>query len=85
MGTAKLNPGLTISAAIHLGVVRTGLQSDAPRSPVAIRTLFGVGRLSRIASSAENGVGNQLWASVSKDVKSGEYYEPAGIGGFVSE
>lgn len=27
---------------------------------------------------------NQLWASVSKDVKSGEYYEPVGVGGVVS-
>ena len=33
-------------------------------------------------TSLEEGIKNQLWASVSKDYVNGEYYEPVGVGGF---
>lgn len=69
-------------ASIHPGVVRTNLMSNATGSPPIIRLLGKV--TSMIFTSVDQGVRNQLWASVSKDVKSGEYYEPVGIGGAVS-
>ncbi|OJJ79099.1 uncharacterized protein ASPGLDRAFT_1071129 [Aspergillus glaucus CBS 516.65] len=69
-------------ASIHPGVVRTNLMNNATGSPPIIRLLGKV--TSMIFTSVDQGVRNQLWASVSKDVKSGEYYEPVGIGGPVS-
>jgi len=69
-------------ASIHPGVVRTNLVNNATGSPLVIRLLGKVAK--GFVTPVHQGVRNQLWASVSKDVKSGEYYEPVGIGGPVS-
>ena len=69
-------------ASIHPGVVRTNLLSRATGSPWIVRTIGKAA--SCVFTTVEQGVRNQLWASVSKDVKSGEYYEPVGVGGVVS-
>ncbi|OJJ80685.1 uncharacterized protein ASPGLDRAFT_821195 [Aspergillus glaucus CBS 516.65] len=68
-------------ASIHPGVVRTNLINNATGS-LPIWLLGKVASL--VFTPVDQGVHNQLWASVSKDVKSGEYYEPVGIGGTVS-
>ncbi|POR36205.1 Short-chain dehydrogenase/reductase [Tolypocladium paradoxum] len=75
---AKLYPQFTI-AAVHPGVVRTNLVSGASGMPAPVRMIGPV--VSYFLSSVDQGVRNQLWASVSKDVVSGEYYEPVGVGG----
>ncbi|EGE77498.2 short-chain dehydrogenase/reductase [Blastomyces gilchristii SLH14081] len=79
---AKLYPQFTV-AAIHPGVVRTQLMEGATGSAAIIRMLVRVG--SRLLTPVDRGVRNQLWASVSKDVRSGEYYEPIGVKGKVSD
>lgn len=66
-------------AAIHPGVVGTNLGAGATGSPWIVRTLLKVGKSA--LTSVEDGAKNQLWASVSKDVKSGEYYVPIGTKG----
>ncbi|KAL2135128.1 hypothetical protein VTI74DRAFT_9721 [Chaetomium olivicolor] len=78
---AKEYPQLTV-AAIHPGVVRTQLMQNATGSPAIIKALTRVAY--RLLSSAEQGVKNQLWASVAEGVKSGEYYSPIGIPGMAS-
>ena len=79
---AKLYPQFTL-ASIHPGVVRTNLMNNATGSPLVVRLLGKVAN--RIVTPVDQGVRNQLWASVGKDVKSGEYYEPVGIGGTATE
>lgn len=54
----------------------------ATGSPLIIRILGKVAY--SLLTPVEQGARNQLWASVSKDVKSGEYYEPVGVGDLVS-
>ncbi|KAJ5219497.1 hypothetical protein N7468_008701 [Penicillium chermesinum] len=49
------------------------------RNPWVIRVLGKVAN--KVVTPVDQGVRNQLWASVAKEVKSGEYYEPIGIGG----
>jgi len=78
---AKLYPQFTV-AAIHPGVVKTNLMAGATGSPFVIQILGNIAN--RFITPVEQGAKNQLWASVSKDIKSGEYYEPVGIGGLVS-
>ncbi|KAK7408996.1 hypothetical protein QQX98_008815 [Neonectria punicea] len=79
---AKQYPQFT-AAAVHPGVVRTQLMEGATATPTVVRALAKVGNM--FLAPVEKGVKNQLWASVSKDVKSGEYYEPVGIGGLASD
>jgi NAD(P)-dependent dehydrogenase (short-subunit alcohol dehydrogenase family) len=79
---ARLYPQFTLSA-IHPGVVSTNLTAGATGSSFAIRMLLKVAKA--ITTTVEKGARNQLWASVSKDVVSGEYYEPIGVAGGVSE
>ena len=79
---ARLYPQFTLSA-IHPGVVSTNLTAGATGSSYAVQALLGIAK--RFTTSVEKGARNQLWASVSKDVVSGEYYEPVGIGGGASE
>ncbi|KAK4942738.1 hypothetical protein LTR10_017498 [Elasticomyces elasticus] len=81
---AKLYPQFTV-AAIHPGVVPTGLVKRATSMPTLMRMAINAAHGLGITSTVENGVRNQLWACVSKDVKSGEYYEPVGVGGLVSK
>ncbi|KAM5342166.1 hypothetical protein ACJ41O_015197 [Fusarium nematophilum] len=77
---AKRYPQFTVSA-IHPGLVRTELVSKATGISWGLRLIFKF----ILLSSVEEGVKNQLWGSVSKDVKSGEYYEPIGRGGLATE
>ncbi|KAI6779228.1 uncharacterized protein J7T54_007755 [Emericellopsis cladophorae] len=79
---AKVYPNLTV-AAIHPGLVRTQLMEGATATPWIVRTLTKVG--GALLTPVIQGVKNQLWASVSKDVVSGEYYEPVGVAGKASE
>ncbi|KOS36546.1 hypothetical protein ACN38_g12705 [Penicillium nordicum] len=75
---ARKYPQITL-ASIHPGVVRTNLMNNATGSPWVIRVLGKVAN--KVVTPVDQGVRNQLWASVAKEVKSGEYYEPIGIGG----
>ena len=68
-------------ASIHPGVVQTNLFSGATGSPMIIRVLAKVATSTCLLTPVDQGARNQLWASVSNDVKSGEYYEPVGIAG----
>lgn len=72
---AKLYSQFTV-AAIHPGAVRTNLIAGATGSFIA-RVAGGIAN--RLLTPVDQGVKNQLWASVSKDVKTGEYYEPVGV------
>ncbi|KAL4901453.1 hypothetical protein BDW74DRAFT_170165 [Aspergillus multicolor] len=77
---AKRCPQFTV-AAVHPGVVQMNLLSGARDAPCLFRLIFGAAQILGLKSSVETGVKNQLWAAVSKDVVSGEYYEPVGVGG----
>ncbi|CAI7625735.1 unnamed protein product [Penicillium glandicola] len=80
---AALYPSFTV-ASVHPGVVKTNLLSGATNAPLIFRAVFGAAHVLGLKSSVENGVKNQLWAAVSKDVESGEYYEPVGAGSLAS-
>ncbi|KAL5050632.1 hypothetical protein BDW71DRAFT_215878 [Aspergillus fruticulosus] len=79
---ARRYPRITV-VSVHPGVVRTNLMDNATGSPCWVRVLGKVA--SKVVTSVEQGVRNQLWASVSVDVVSGCYYEPVGIGGLETE
>lgn len=79
---AKLYPQLTV-AAVHPGVVNTNLAEGATSIPKIVEWLVKLGKC--LLTSVDQGVKNQLWACVSKDVKSGEYYQPVGVSGKVSD
>lgn len=66
-------------ASVHPGVVNTGLQAGADGASLPIRVLMKVAKPLR--TTVEKGAWNQLWATVSSEVKSGEYYEPVGVAG----
>ncbi|KAF7562853.1 hypothetical protein G7046_g1285 [Stylonectria norvegica] len=73
---AKEHPELTV-AAVHPGVVNTNLMVGATATPYVLRVmvkLFG-----GVLKTVEQGTKNQLWASISTDVQSGQYYEPIGV------
>jgi NAD(P)-dependent dehydrogenase (short-subunit alcohol dehydrogenase family) len=78
---AKVYPQLTV-ASVHPGIVQTQLMDRASGSPTYVKVLTKIGY--RLLKTPEDGAKNQLWASVSKDVKSGEYYEPVGVAGKAS-
>jgi NAD(P)-dependent dehydrogenase (short-subunit alcohol dehydrogenase family) len=77
---AKMYPLFTV-AAVHPGVVQTGLMAGA--TDLGLPAGMG-GAVQRGAVGVEEGVKNQLWAAVSRDVVGGEYYEPIGVGGKAS-
>ncbi|OQE40941.1 hypothetical protein PENCOP_c005G03530 [Penicillium coprophilum] len=77
------SPSFTVSS-VHPGVVKTDLLSGARNAPPVFRAIFWAAHVLGFKSTVETGVKNQLWAAVSKDVKSGEYYEPVGAGGKAS-
>lgn len=79
---ATLYPQFTL-ASIHPGVVRKNLINNATGSSLATRALGKAAN--KLVTPVERGVRNQLWASVGKDVQSGEYYEPVGIGGTATD
>ncbi|KAK1756721.1 hypothetical protein QBC47DRAFT_421866 [Echria macrotheca] len=73
---AKEYPQLTV-ASIHPGVVQTGLMRGATGGSTVMTAFLKLA--TPFVRTVENGARNQLWASVSKDVTSGEYYEPVGV------
>ncbi|PHH71644.1 hypothetical protein CDD82_6396 [Ophiocordyceps australis] len=77
---AKLRPSLTV-AAIHPGVVTTNLLAGSTALWEPVRWGIGLLAYTPLLVTVETGVKGQLWATVSNDVKSGEYYEPIGVGG----
>ncbi|KAJ4358091.1 uncharacterized protein N0V89_002670 [Didymosphaeria variabile] len=71
---ATLHPNITFAAA-HPGLVGgTGLGASATGTGGFANLLMAMSPLA--ATSLEKGARNQLWASVGKDVKSGEWYAP---------
>lgn len=79
---ARRHPRITV-VSVHPGVVNTNLMDNATGSPYWVRLLGKFAK--KVVTSVEQGVKNQLWASVSADVVSGCYYEPVGIGGLETE
>ncbi|PYH87252.1 short-chain dehydrogenase/reductase [Aspergillus uvarum CBS 121591] len=79
---AKVYPQLTV-ASVHPGLVQTELMDRASEAPAIMRAFRGVAKM--MAVTVEQGAKNQLWASVSGDVESGEYYEPIGISGQITD
>lgn len=77
---AKRYPHLTVSA-IDPGLVQTELAVKATGISWILRVIIKI----MLLTPVEKGVKNQLWASVSKDIKSGEYYEPIGRGGLATD
>ena len=74
---AERYPGIKV-VSVHPGIVNTSLHHNTqgwflkPLVHLLANTL---------AMSVEKGVLSQLWASVSPDVKSGEFYHPIGLTG----
>ncbi|KAI8663059.1 hypothetical protein LRP88_07265 [Fusarium phalaenopsidis] len=77
---SKRYPQLTVSA-VDPGLVQTELAVKAIGISWILRVIIKM----MLLTPVEKGVKNQLWASVSKDVKSGEYYEPIGRGGLATD
>ncbi|KAI8715926.1 hypothetical protein NCS52_01101600 [Fusarium sp. LHS14.1] len=77
---AKRYPQFTVSA-IDPGLIQTELAVKATGISWILRTIIKT----MLLTPVEKGVKNQLWASVSKDVKSGEYYEPVGREGLATD
>ncbi|KAI1081287.1 short-chain dehydrogenase/reductase [Whalleya microplaca] len=82
---ARDHPELRV-VAVHPGFVNTGLLTNATDGPYIVRIIGAIIEtfVPGLLSTTEQGTQNQLWASVSKDVKSGEYYEPIGVHGRAS-
>ncbi|TIC99475.1 putative oxidoreductase [Colletotrichum higginsianum] len=80
---AKEYPLFTV-ASVHPGVVSTNLVAGTTGSPKALQYLMGFANR-WLVNSVEKGAKNQLWVSVSKDVETGQYYEPVGVGGQASK
>jgi hypothetical protein len=67
------------AVSVHPGIIKTGLHKSNGGS-LLIR-LFQSLVLPFVGQSVEEGARNQLWASATVDVVSGEYYEPIGVPG----
>ena len=74
---AKRYPQFTV-ASVHPGVVKTNLGNSATSIPAVVRAISSP-ILGWFLAPVDQGAKNQLWAAASKDVKSGEYYEPVGV------
>lgn len=74
---AKRYPDI-ISVSLHPGDVNTNLVGGIKQSYPFIPNFLWSVAMKFGAITVEQGALNQLWASVSQDVKSGEYYEPVG-------
>lgn len=73
------------AVAVHPGVVSTNLLTGATDSSFSMfKWIFTSLNWLGVLASVEKGVRNQLWASVAKNVASGEYYEPVGVSGKAS-
>ncbi|KAK4032712.1 hypothetical protein C8A01DRAFT_40854 [Parachaetomium inaequale] len=86
---ARAYPQFTV-ASIHPGVVQTNLLENAAGAPAVVRAITKVVVGLGLLTPVEQGVRNQLWASVApvrdgeSGVVSGEYYEPVGVAGMGS-
>lgn len=76
---ARREPELTV-VAVHPGGVDTNLFDAFGSSGVLQRMLRPL--LGLFMATVQDGAKNQVWASVSDKVKSGEYYMPVGIVGW---
>lgn len=74
---AKRYPDIT-SVSLHPEDVDTNLQSAFTKSIPFVPQFVWNTIMSLIAKNVQQGTLNQLWASVSPSVKSGEYYDPVG-------
>jgi NAD(P)-dependent dehydrogenase (short-subunit alcohol dehydrogenase family) len=72
------------TVAIHPGTVRTGLTDTMRKSFLLAKVLAPI-VFAFSAVGIEEGALNQLWATVSTDVKSGAFYEPVGLESMGSE
>ncbi|KAK1830915.1 short-chain dehydrogenase [Podospora conica] len=78
---ARRYPGVK-TVSVHPGIVDTGIVgSETPWVVTAAIKVFKP----LVVRSVEDGVRNQLWACVSDDVVSGEYYHPVGVAGKASK
>jgi len=73
---ARRYPDIT-TVAIHPGTVRTGLTNTMRKNFLLAKILAPI-IFSFTAVGIEEGSLNQLWATVSTDVKTGAFYEPVG-------
>ncbi|KXJ95008.1 hypothetical protein Micbo1qcDRAFT_187349 [Microdochium bolleyi] len=76
---ARRYPQLTV-ASVHPGVVKTNLSTTMRENSWLGGLAFGL-LVFFLGVNIPTGTLNQLWASVSKDVVSGTYYEPVGLTG----
>lgn len=71
------------SIAVHPGMANTGLTTTMKKSSLLARYIMPVVAYFK-GIKVEDGVLNPLWAVSSTDARSGEYYEPVGVGGLGS-
>ncbi|CAH0045358.1 unnamed protein product [Clonostachys solani] len=77
---AKRYPQIT-SSSVHPGGVKTGAYSGDKDLPWAIRYLILKPALALTGVTPDEGAKTGLWASFSKGVVNGRYYEPIGAAG----
>ncbi|VUC26686.1 unnamed protein product [Clonostachys rosea] len=80
---AKHHPEIK-TASVHPGLVASDFGTSRDKQYTGIMK-FVRGLYTKVVPSVEEGVKNQLWASVAPDVQSGEYYEPVGVSGKLSK
>ncbi|KAH7230211.1 retinol dehydrogenase [Fusarium redolens] len=67
------------SISLHPGVVNTNLKNGMGASWPLMKPLLPL--IGLLSTNVSNGTKNQLWAAVSPDAKSGEFYFPVGVTG----
>ncbi|ROT36449.1 NAD(P)-binding protein [Sodiomyces alkalinus F11] len=75
---AELYPRIT-AVSVHPGLVKTNLYGTDPSASAAAKAM--VKALGGLFLTPEVGARHQLWASVAKGVRSGEFYKPLGVEG----
>lgn len=78
---ARLHPDMTV-ASVHPGLVSTQLMQGSTGSSWYVKVLAKLG--GGLLKTPAQGALNQLWAAVSGNVVSGEYYESVGLRGQAS-
>jgi NAD(P)-dependent dehydrogenase (short-subunit alcohol dehydrogenase family) len=73
---ARRNPELRV-VSVHPGVVSTNLMSGPVKTYPWLRPIRPI--FAFFMTSVPDGTKNQLWAAVSPDAKSGEFYYPVGL------
>jgi retinol dehydrogenase-12 len=77
----KRYPDIT-AVAVHPGVVNTNLLQPFGKSLGVVGSVL-TAVTKPFLTSVEQGARNQVWATVGKDVESGEWYAPVGVKGTV--